>query len=85
MICTGCGRLRNETYIPPITNWGSGSHHWPIVAAFEEKKERGRRARKFNRKSRASCPRSDYNLSGLDISSATRWSSRPAAPPSSTR
>ena len=29
--------LRNETYIPTIPNWGVGSDHRPIVAAFEEK------------------------------------------------
>ena len=29
--------LRNETYIPTIPNWGVGSNHRPIVAAFEEK------------------------------------------------
>jgi endonuclease/exonuclease/phosphatase family metal-dependent hydrolase len=27
--------LRNETYIPAIPNWGVGSDHRPIVAAFE--------------------------------------------------
>jgi endonuclease/exonuclease/phosphatase family metal-dependent hydrolase len=26
--------LRNETYIPTIPNWGTGSDHRPIVAAF---------------------------------------------------
>ena len=29
--------LKNETYIPTIPNWGVGSDHRPIVAAFETK------------------------------------------------
>jgi endonuclease/exonuclease/phosphatase family metal-dependent hydrolase len=29
--------LKAETYIPMIPNWGTGSDHRPIVAAFEEK------------------------------------------------
>jgi endonuclease/exonuclease/phosphatase family metal-dependent hydrolase len=29
--------VRAETYIPTIPNWGVGSDHRPIVAAFEEK------------------------------------------------
>ena len=27
--------VKENTYIPSISNWGIGSDHWPIVAEFE--------------------------------------------------
>jgi endonuclease/exonuclease/phosphatase family metal-dependent hydrolase len=30
-----CSRVKQETYIPTIPNWGAGSDHRPIVAAFK--------------------------------------------------